>query len=204
MNWPGRVVLLIAIFVSVFLFSRKFGAALRIILAAKRDADFRLRPIGPRIRKVLWEVGAQGLVIAQRPLPGLAHAFVFWGFCVFALVTLNHLAAGFGSPFLPPQGLYATIAAVFALCVTVSITGLFARRFLVRPKWLGDVSPESGVIAALILILMLTYLGAYWAGDGSPWAKPLWWSHTLALAVFLPLIPRTKHLHLVLSPITVF
>ena len=90
MNWPGRVVLLIAIFVSLYLFWRKFGAAVRTILASKADADFQLRPIGPRLRKVLWEVAAQGLVIAQRPLPGLAHAFVFWGFCVFALVTLNH------------------------------------------------------------------------------------------------------------------
>ena len=48
----------------MFLFWRKFGAALRIILASKPDADFQLRPIGPRIRKVLWEVAAQGLVIA--------------------------------------------------------------------------------------------------------------------------------------------
>ena len=95
MNWPGRVVLLIAICVSLFLFWRKFGAALRTILASKPDADFQLRPIGPRIRRVLWEVFGQGLVIGQRPLPGLAHAFVFWGFCVFALVTVNHFAQGF-------------------------------------------------------------------------------------------------------------
>ena len=32
----------------------------------------------------------------------------------------------------------------------------------------------------------------------------LWWVHTLALLVFLPLIPHTKHLHLVLSPATIF
>ena len=32
----------------------------------------------------------------------------------------------------------------------------------------------------------------------------VWWLHTLALLVFLPLIPHTKHLHLVLSPATVF
>ena len=36
------------------------------------------------------------------------------------------------------------------------------------------------------------------------YAKPLWWAHTLTLLVFLPLIPHTKHLHLVLSPVTVF
>ena len=138
MNWPGKVALLIAILVSVFLFSRKFGRALRIILAAKRDSDFHLRPIGPRIRKVLWEVGAQGLVIAQRPLPGLAHAFVFWGFCVFSLVTLNHFAAAFGHPFLSRDGtfgrFYFWAAAIFAVAVAISIAGLAYRRFVIRPK----------------------------------------------------------------------
>ncbi len=32
----------------------------------------------------------------------------------------------------------------------------------------------------------------------------MWWLHTLTLLVFLPLIPHTKHLHLALSPATVF
>jgi Fe-S oxidoreductase len=182
----------------------RISPVLRTILQCKPDADFTLGLLSRRIRDFVWEVLLQGKVIRQRPLPGLAHAFVFWGFCAFALVTLNHLAAGFGYPFLPAQGFYETLAAVFAVFVAVSIAGLFVRRFVVRPKWLGDVSPESGVIAALILILMLTYLGAFWIGDGSAASKPLWWAHTIALAVFLPLIPRTKHLHLVLSPITVF
>ncbi len=177
---------------------------LRTILQSKPDADFTLGLLGRRVLDFAWEVLLQAKVIRQRPLPGLAHAFVFWGFCAFALVTLNHLAEGFGFPFLEPYGIYATIAAVFAVCVIVSIAGLFVRRFLVRPKWLGNISPESGVIAALILILMLTYLGAFWSGSGSAVFKPLWWIHTLALAVFLPLIPRTKHLHLLLSPVTVF
>jgi len=85
MNWPGQVVLLIAICVSVFLFWRKFGAALRTILASKPDSDFQLRPIGPRIRKVLWEVAAQGLVIHRgrcpawrMPLCSGASAFSPW------------------------------------------------------------------------------------------------------------------------------
>jgi Fe-S oxidoreductase len=208
MNWPGEFVLLIAILVSGFLFWRKFGRALRIILAAKPDADFRLRPIGPRIRKVLWEVGAQGLVIAQRPLPGLAHAFVFWGFCVFALVTVNHFATGFGHPFLSREGfwgnLYFFIAGLFAIAVAISIAGLAFRRFVIRPKWLEPLSPESGFIAFLIFALMATYLATFWVpeGDAAGWA--LWWAHTLVLLVFLPLIPSTKHMHLVLSPLTIF
>ena len=56
---------------------------------------------------------------------------------------------------------------------------------------------------------MVTYLGAFFAADGSVAGitfaiKALWWTHTLALLIFLPLIPHTKHLHLVLSPLTVF
>jgi Fe-S oxidoreductase len=207
MNWPGRVVLLIAIFASLYLFWRKFGAAVRIILASKPDADFQLRPIGPRIRKVLWEVAAQGLVIAQRPLPGLAHAFVFWGFCVFALVTLNHFAEGFGLGFLSDGGFsrfYFLFAGVFAVAVAISIAGLAFRRFVVRPKWLEPLSPESGLIAFLIFALMITYLARFWVQEGSTAGWAVWWAHTLLLLSFLPVIPGTKHMHLVLSPLTVF
>ncbi len=208
MNWPGRIVLLIAFLVSVFLFCRKFGRAVRIILAAKPDADFHLRPIGPRIRKVLWEVGAQGLVIAQRPLPGLAHAFVFWGFCVFALVTLNHFAAGLGHPlFSSSRGwgrAYFLIAAIFAIAVAISITGLAIRRFVIRPKWLEPLSPESGLVAFLIFALMITFLAGFLAPEGSFASLALWWAHTAVLLFFLPVIPSTKHMHLVLSPLTIF
>ena len=123
---------------------------------------------------------------------------------MFALVTANHLATGFGFDFLAPRGPYAVMAALFAACVAASITGLFLRRFLARPPWLGEVSPESGVIAGLILTLMVTYLAAFYYGPAAEAAKPLWWAHTLTLVVFLPLIPHTKHLHLVLSPVTVF
>src|SRR6202043_574687 len=95
---------------------------------------------------------------------------------------------------------YFYFAAMFGAAVAVSILGLFARRFLVRPRWLGvKLSIESGFIAFLIFMLMITYLATFWMGD----TKLLWWAHTLALLVFLPLIPHTKHLHLVLSPVTV-
>ncbi|HEY2841999.1 MAG TPA: (Fe-S)-binding protein [Bryobacteraceae bacterium] len=193
--------LLLAVLLAASLagFSIRFIPILRKILAAKPDADFSLAPVGKRIRDFVWEVMLQGKVIRERPLPGIAHAFVFWGFCAFALVTLNHLVIGFGGRILGPRSWYFTFAAIFATAVAISIAGLFVRRFLIRPKWLGELSPESGVIALLIFILMATYLGSL-ASD----SKTLWWMHTLALLIFLPLIPQTKHLHLVLSPFSVF
>ncbi len=206
MHFSGAEMLVLATLLGTSgeLFWLRLAPVLRKIMTAKADADFTLAPVGKRFREFVWEVLLQGKVIRQRPLPGLAHAFVFWGFCAFALITLNHLATGFGFEFLAPRGFYAWMAAAFAVCVSVSITGLFMRRFIARPKWLGELSPESGVIAGLILVLMLTFLAAFYYGPDSAAAKPLWWAHTLTLAIFLPLIPHTKHLHLLLSPITVF
>ena len=195
--------------VSAFLFWQRFGVVLGKIFHSKKDADFSLFPIGRRIFDFVWEVMCQAKVIRQRPLPGLAHAFVFWGFCAFVLVTLNHFAVGLGIGFLNTRGIigrfYFCFAAVFALACAVGIFGLFVRRFLVRPRWLGQkLSYESGFIALLIFVLMVTYLASFFVADASPAATALWWIHTLALLTFLPIIPHTKHLHLVLSPATVF
>jgi len=180
-----------------------------LAIASKKDASFRLFPLGKRIWDFVWEVLCQAKVVRERPMPGLAHAFVFWAFCCFALVTLNHCAVAFGVGFLSPTGavgrIYFYLAAVFALACAAGILGLFVRRFLLRPKWLGaKLSWESGVIAMLIFVLMVTYLASFFAADGASAARILWWLHTITLLAFLPLIPHTKHLHLVLSPATVF
>jgi len=194
---------------SAWLFWRRFGVVLDKILKSKKDPSFHLFPIAKRVWDFFWEVVCQAKVIRERPLPGLAHAFVFWAFLAFALVTLNHCAVGLGIGFLNPAGpfgrLYYYFAAAFALACAVGILGLFIRRFLVRPKWLGEkLSWESGFIAFLIFALMATYLASFTVVDTSPLARVLWWLHTLALLTFLPLIPYTKHLHLVLSPVTIF
>jgi Fe-S oxidoreductase len=190
-------------------FWRRFGKILHKILQSKKDPGFRLFPLGKRIWDFFWEVLCQAKVVRERPLPGLAHAFVFWAFCAFALVTLNHCAVAFSIGFLNPAGFiarcYFYLAASFALACAVSILGLFVRRFFLRPKWLGEkLSWESGVIALLIFILMATYLASFFTTDATVAARTLWWLHTFALLTFLPLIPHTKHLHLVLSPATIF
>jgi Fe-S oxidoreductase len=206
-SWPERFILIVLAAASVWLFWRRFRTVARVLRGARPTQDYSLAPIRPRVRQFLREVVAQGKVIRGRPLAGLAHAFVFWGFCAFALVTLNHFAEAFGARLLSPDsawaGAYLDFVAVWAVAVAVSISGLFLRRFVARPVWLGEVSKESGVIAALILLLMLTYLAALWLPEGAA-ARVNWWLHTLTLLAFLPLIPHTKHLHLALSPITVF
>jgi Fe-S oxidoreductase len=206
LSWPESGLFLILLAASLYGFWLRFGKVWRTVRGSKKDPEFRIQPLGRRLADFIWEVLLQGKVIWQRPLPGLAHALVFWGFCVFALITLNHFAEAFGLGFLSRAGLfgafYFDFAAVFAIAVAVSIVGLAFRRFVVRPKWLGPLSKESGIIALLIFLLMVTYLGTFVPGWES--SRLLWWAHTVTLLAFLPLIPHTKHLHLVLSPVTVF
>jgi Fe-S oxidoreductase len=204
-----KILLIALVLASAVVFVWRLWPIASNILRAKKDSDFSLQPLGRRVWEFVWEVLCQSKVIRQRPLPGLAHAFVFWGFLAFALVTLNHLAVGLGHGFLQYAGFFGTFyfvfAGVWAVLVAVSIAALFVRRFVVRPKWLGaKVSVESGFIAGLIFLLMVSYLAAFFVGENGFAARGLWWIHTLSLLVFLPLIPRTKHLHLVLSPLTVF
>ena len=201
--------LLVGMVVSTALFFWRFGPILRIIFRSRKDTDFSLHPVGKRAWDFFAEVLCQAKVIRQRPLPGLAHAFVFWGFLAFVLVTLNHIATPLGLSFLHPSSyagrFYFIFAALWALLVAVAIAGLFVRRFLARPIWLGEkVSYESGVIAFLIFLLMVSYLAAFFVTPDDAGIRAVWWTHTLTLLVFLPLIPHTKHLHLVLSPVTVF
>jgi Fe-S oxidoreductase len=207
-SWVERAVLAGILLTSLVLFWWRFRTVLKVIRGSRATTDFAVSPLAPRIRQFLWEVMLQGKVIEQRPLPGLAHAFVFWGFLAFGLATVNHIASAFGGRFLTQDtrfgSFYLGFVAVWAAAVAVSIAGLFMRRFVVRPVWLGKVAPESGFIAVLIFTLMATYLAGLRMDEESVAGQGVWWLHTMALAIFLPLIPHTKHLHLVLSPATVF
>src|ERR1035438_6120097 len=137
-----RMLILLVLMVASFGgFWLRFRRVVRVIAAAKPDPGFQLKDIPRRTGQFISEVLLQSKVIKERPLPGIAHAFVFWGFCAFALITINHFAEGFGFTLLSRDSafghLYFGFVAIFAIAVAISITGLFIRRFVVRPKWLG-------------------------------------------------------------------
>src|SRR5579883_1430518 len=98
-----RIVLVLLIGASAGFFWLRLRRVLDIIRRSRTTSDFELAPLGPRVRDFLWEVMLQGKVIRQRPAAGLAHAFVFWGFCAFALITINHILVGFGGRLLSPE-----------------------------------------------------------------------------------------------------
>ena len=59
---------------------RRFLYLLRLVASGQSDPG-RFRNVGSRVWAELVEVGGQKKLL-KRPLPGLAHAFTFWGFTI--------------------------------------------------------------------------------------------------------------------------
>jgi len=202
-----KALLTLAIVLGLYGFIQPIVLRLRRI--AQAAGPFRVDQVPRRIGRFFWEVVFQGKVIAQRPFAGLMHALVFWGFLTFIPVTLDHFAHGYGGSILGHgafRTVLTTIVAVFAVGVIIGIIALTFRRFVLRPAALGAVKIESGIVGALIAILMVTYLFDLYAikGHSAIGARFNWWIHSLSILAFLWLIPRSKHFHLVLSPVTTF
>jgi Fe-S oxidoreductase len=201
----SRAIFVVVCIASVWLFL----ATIRRRLSSVFDGhwDLSLDNIPRRLWRVFVEVVLQYRVVRDRPLVGVLHALVVWGFLAFAWVSAEHLSLGLRGLEKAPtaHSWYGTFAAAWALAVIVAMAGLSFRRFVLRPKALGKLSATSGLVAALIITLMVTYLFGWrvFLVGSAAW-KLNWWAHTIAFFSLLVVIPRSKHLHLLLSPITIF
>jgi Fe-S oxidoreductase len=203
---PARIVFLLAALCSVGYFAWVVARRLGPLRVAR--ANLRFDGIGSRLGRVFREVMLQTRVLRQRPIPGLLHALVMWGFFVFAWVSAEHLALGvIGFEHAErDESWYGWFAAIWAGAVLVGIVGLAFRRFVLRPAALGaKFSGGSAMVALLIVALMTTYLAGWrWLEIGSSQWMVSWWLHTAAFLGMLWVIPNSKHLHLFLGPIAVF
>lgn len=202
-----RILLALALLSSATYFVRVLRQRLAPMLAA-RERNLPLDRVFRRLLAVAAEVLVQTRVIRDRPVAGLLHALVMWGFFAFAWVSLEHLAVGFIG--LDDVGgghsWYAHFAGAWSVLVLIGIVGLSFRRFVLRPRVLGQhLSGTSALVASLIVGLMVTYIvdWLYVEPPGIAW-RVNWWLHTTALLGMLWLIPNSKHLHLVLAPVAIF
>jgi Fe-S oxidoreductase len=195
------------LFVSVVgAFAAQVGRRVQLIVAAPNTCS--TDNLGVRARRFLVDVVLQVRTIKERPVAGLAHAFVFWGFVVFGGYTLTEFLRGLGIVDLTHTSwfhAYRVVLAPFAVGVLGGILYLLIRRAFVRPVGLGTkVSIESIVIGLFIATLMITFLLTFRLEEGTTAERVNWWVHMLVILAFMALIPASKHVHLVLSPITVF
>src|SRR6266581_7504079 len=86
----------VAFWILLLLFLGAFAAQLarRVQLIAAAPDTFALDNLGTRTRRFVVDVLLQGKTIAERPLTGLMHAFVFWGFVAFGGYTLTEFLYG--------------------------------------------------------------------------------------------------------------
>lgn len=201
-----RIVLSTAILASVAYFLRTALRRLAPLLASK-ERNLSLDRPARRLWAVFCEVVLQTRVIRERPVAGVLHALVMWGFFAFAWVSLEHIAVGFAGPGVlgTVHGWYQSFAGLWAVAVLAGIVGLSIRRFVLRPPALGKhLSGTSALVALLIVVLMGTYIADWRFLDPSAAAwRVNWWVHTAALLSMLWLIPNSKHLHLVLAPVAI-
>jgi Fe-S oxidoreductase len=199
-TWIFRILFLT--FVGLFVWQM----AERIRLIARASNNFNVEHLGSRVTRFVLDVVFQVRVIRERPLAGVMHAFVFWGFVAFAGFTTTEFLRGLGIVDLTGTRafhLYSLAVVPFAIAVLVGIIYLLIRRVIFRPEALGPLSGESILIGLFIATLMITFLLTFRLEAGPP-ERVNWWVHALVILVFLALIPDSKHLHLVLSPVTVF
>jgi Fe-S oxidoreductase len=200
----------VAFWILVLAFVGAFAAqvARRVQLMAAAPATISLDHPAARASRFLIDVVLQRRTIRERPLAGLMHALVFWGFVAFGLYTTTEFLRGLGIVDLTHTGwfqAYRLALTPFAAGVLAGILFLLVRRAVLRPVGLGTkVSLESVVIALFIATLMITFLLTFRLDEASTAGRVNWWVHAVVILVFMALIPASKHLHLVLSPITVF
>src|SRR5439155_24057569 len=107
-------------------------------------------------------------VLGQRKLlyrlvPGLMHAFIFWGFIVlFPTIVMAMIAAvdrHATFPWLGRQGWFMLLVDVFALLVLAGVATALVIRKAVRPaRFEGSHLGEADVILAMITGVVVTLL----------------------------------------------
>ena len=114
--------LLLWVLVLVFVGAFAVQVRTRVRLIAGAPNTFSTDPLDVRLRRFLVDVVGQRKTIAERPVAGLAHAFVFWGFVAFGGYTAIEFLAGLGIVDLTGRrafGWYRLALVPFALAVLV-------------------------------------------------------------------------------------
>ena len=185
----AALALLVVVFVG--LFAAQVFTRLRLVrrapgaLGTGREAERTLRFVS--------EVLFQSKVIAEKPLVGIAHALVFWGFLAFAGFSASQFLKGLRIVDVTGTGAFHfyTLALVpFTVGVLAGILFLLVRRVVFRPEALGPLSWESVLIGTFIATLMVTFLLDFRLEPGFG-ADVNWWVHEVVILVFLALIPHS-------------
>ena len=182
----SAVALVAAIAVAGFLFARRALFLARLVRSGKPSN--RVSDVPRRVGNETTIVLGQKKLL-QRLVPGLVHAFIFWGFLVLfptifmavaAIVDRDEpLPAASPLGWLESQGWYALLVDVFAVLVLIGVVVALGIRKIQRPRrfdgsHLGEADLILALIAGIVTTLLLWHatliaLGLNpWPADWSP------------------------------------
>jgi len=202
-----QIVLILFLSSGLSFFLYQLILRLKIVLTGK--SDFTTDQLPDRLKRVFDEVILHKKVAGGgRKYAGIMHALVMYGFVFFGLITINHFLMAFGLYLFNDTfrlWYFRILGGPWAFFCSFGILALAYRRFVIKPKALGKFSATSAVVTVFIVTLMVTYLIDELHLLKNPIAyKVNWWIHSGVIGGFLFLIPKSKHMHLVLSPFNIF
>ena len=157
--------------------------------------------------------------LLQRLVPGLMHAFIFWGFLVLFPTIVAAAVAAVDKHFEIPATWFGDLVDVFVLLVLVGVVTAVVIRAVARPaRFEGSHRGEAYVILGLIAGVVLTLL-CWHAADAAGYEWPAHagflsrefahafpssgvlervfvWAHLCFIFGFLVYLPYSKHLHI--------
>lgn len=172
---PLRLAVGLGITVVMFAIAgRRFFWLYRLISSGEPAVPSRIKDVPKRLKAELVEVGGQKKLL-QWTVPGMAHAFTFWGFTILILTIIEAYGCLFVRDFhIPLIGRTAVIGFVedfFAVAVIVSLLVFVAIRVKHSPKrenrrsrFFGSHTGAAWLVLALIFGVIATLL-LYRAGQ---------------------------------------
>lgn len=199
MLWAERALVLLFLFAGMGAFVRVLWKDRLCHVWPKRNEAEIVNPAG--LFTGIVEVLTHRIVIKNRPLVGLFHLPLFYGFAAFGAKSALHFLDGLGIHIEAPLW-YTQSLDIIAVVVLASLVFMAVRRYIVQ-RGMFTHPVESGFILSLIGLLMVTQLLESVTLAGG-WAfKANWWVHYLSLVAFPAVIAHGKHLHLLMGPVNV-
>ena len=190
------VIFLAILAICLLIFIGEVDNRVRWILLGRRDEKRWDRPLD-RLRRLVTDVFGQRKLL-QRPLPGVMHFAIFWGFLVLTTVSMELIGEGLGLlgetgalPFIGGallSGLQDVVTAVVFLALSMAVY----TRYIKREE---RVQAHSEFDAAIILVGIYGLLVTFWLYKGSLIAQGLPHAHG-------ELMPFSQLVAAALGPVT--
>lgn len=212
-----------------YLSGKKFAVLYQVMKAQKGKAP-KFEDFGKRIQTALVNVLGQKAVL-QNPGIGIAHTLIFWGFIIISIGTVEQfvmtLYSGASFEFIG-ETLYRTFVFsqdLFTALVLLGVIFAAYRRFIIKPKHLGQSKDANNVLMFTGGLMISIFLMNAFHAAGNPWFRDAYfisshiadcfaglslsddanhglftffkWVHMLLVLGFAVYIPGSKHLHIV-------